>query len=72
MSEPTGMLPSPNTRSHSKDYRGGHVAWIDRVNEGVGSFIRWLVLAMVVVGAYNALAAGNDPPVVPRLHRRPR
>jgi TRAP-type mannitol/chloroaromatic compound transport system permease small subunit len=34
----------------------GLASWIDRVNERVGSVIRWLVLAMVLVGAYNALA----------------
>ena len=29
---------------------------IDRLNEVVGSLIRWLALAMVLVGAYNAVA----------------
>ena len=54
------MPPSPSTQSPSED-RGSRlvsrlVSWIDRLNEGVGSFIRWLVLAMVLVGAYNAVA----------------
>ena len=29
---------------------------IDRLNEAAGSWIRWLALAMVLIGAYNALA----------------
>jgi TRAP-type mannitol/chloroaromatic compound transport system permease small subunit len=29
---------------------------IDRLNGWAGSFIRWLVLAMVLIGAYNAIA----------------
>lgn len=31
-------------------------ARIDRLNDRIGAAIRWLVLAMVLVGAYNALA----------------
>lgn len=30
--------------------------WFDRLNDGIGAAIRWLVLVMVLVGAYNALA----------------
>lgn len=30
--------------------------FIDRLNEGVGRLVYWLVLAMVLIGAYNALA----------------
>ena len=30
--------------------------WVDRLNDGIGAAIRWLVLVMVLVGAYNALA----------------
>lgn len=29
---------------------------IDRLNDAVGRWIRWLILAMVLIGAYNALA----------------
>lgn len=29
---------------------------VDRLNDRIGAFIRWLVLLMVVIGAYNALA----------------
>ncbi len=29
---------------------------IDRLSEGVGALIRWLVLAMVLIGAFNAAA----------------
>lgn len=29
---------------------------VDRLNDGIGAAIRWLVLVMVLVGAYNALA----------------
>ena len=28
---------------------------IDRVNEGVGALISWLALAMILIGAYNAI-----------------
>lgn len=30
--------------------------WIDRLNEGVGRLAGWVTLAMVLVGAYNAVA----------------
>lgn len=29
---------------------------VDRLNDAIGGFIRWLALVMVVIGAYNALA----------------
>ncbi|MBW3535638.1 MAG: TRAP transporter small permease subunit [Gemmatimonadetes bacterium] len=29
---------------------------VDRLNDAIGSFIRWLALVMVIIGAYNALA----------------
>ena len=29
---------------------------VDRLNDWIGAFIRWLTLGMVAVGAYNALA----------------
>lgn len=29
---------------------------VDRLSEGVGTLIRWLVLAMVLLGAFNAIA----------------
>lgn len=32
------------------------VEWVDRLNDWMGTVIRWLVLAMVMVGAYNAVA----------------
>jgi TRAP-type mannitol/chloroaromatic compound transport system permease small subunit len=31
-------------------------AWIDRLNNWLGSAVSWLVLAMAVVGAFNAIA----------------
>lgn len=36
-------------------------SWIDRMNDRIGAVIRWLVLVMVVVGAYNALARYTTP-----------
>lgn len=33
---------------------------IDRLNEAVGRFVYWLTLAMVLVGAYNAIARYTD------------
>lgn len=32
------------------------VAWIDALNEMVGRLVRWLVLGMVLIGAFNAVA----------------
>ena len=29
---------------------------IDRLSEGAGALIRWLVLVMVLLGAFNAIA----------------
>lgn len=34
---------------------------IDRLNGGVGRVARWLTLAMVLVGAFNAVARYTDP-----------
>lgn len=33
-----------------------YVAWVDRLNDRVGQFLCWLVLATVLIGAYNSLA----------------
>lgn len=54
-----GSSASPPDGSHGGD---GDDFWIrgarriDALNDRIGSAIRWLVLAMVLVGAYNAVA----------------
>src|SRR5690606_6011970 len=35
-------------------------SWIDRINEGVGRFVCWLTLLMVLVGAFNAIVRYLD------------
>ena len=44
------------SESHEQSSTSGFVRVVDELNERVGRAVSWLVLAMVLIGAYNAVA----------------